>query len=459
MPHTQNSHFPNQSNGSKPHSDSSASAPSSSDWSSATTDLLEALPRPWTRGLLYFLIAFVAVVLPWAMFYKVEETGTARGRLEPKDGTVKVEAPLSGRFAGVEVANVPVSKGDTVEAGDVLLKLDSQSLHFDLRQAQAQLEGLQGRLSQLKPIQQQLKVSTNTQRLQNQAQVSEKQAQIDQTQRRLNSLKNIVSLEQTRLERAQNNLQRYRQLFEQGVVSERKVEEVESKRDERAKVLKQLRSQIQQASSELSQRKSAHERVKSRGKMAVIESERQLQQLQSQIAELQGNINQTRSRIQSLQHELQQRVIKAPTDGIIFKLPINKSDEVIQANQLVAKIAPQNNSLVLRADIATSESGSLHEGMDVKLKFDAYPYQDYGLVEGELLDISPTSQEQKTAQGKATTFDLEIGLEQSCIPTKDHCIPLEAGDTATAEVVVRERRVIDYVIDPFKKLQEGGIQL
>ncbi len=49
----------------------------SADWSFATKELLDALPQRWTRGLLYFLIVFVAIALPWGMLSQVDETGSA----------------------------------------------------------------------------------------------------------------------------------------------------------------------------------------------------------------------------------------------------------------------------------------------------------------------------------------------------------------------------------------------
>ncbi len=73
------------------------------EWSEATQELLDALPQVWTRGLLYFLLVFVAIILPWAMFSEVDETGTARGRLEPKGNTVKLDAPVAGTVAEINV--------------------------------------------------------------------------------------------------------------------------------------------------------------------------------------------------------------------------------------------------------------------------------------------------------------------------------------------------------------------
>jgi HlyD family secretion protein len=109
--------------------------------------------------------------------------------------------------------------------------------------------------------------------------------------------------------------------------------------------------------------------------------------------------------------------------------------------------------------MATNESGFLQKGLPVKLKFDAYPFQDYGIVEGKLLDISPTTSEMETPSGKVAAYKLEIGLNQNCIPINDECIPLRPGDTATAEVIMRQRRIIDFLLDPFKKLQQGGLKL
>jgi HlyD family secretion protein len=131
MPHTLNSHVPPQQNSNKHHKYSSPienlpdsthsnngktpapkSAPSSDDWSSATQELLDALPRVWTRGLLYFLVAFAGIVLPWAMLSKVDETGSARGRLEPKGKTIRLDAPVAGTVAAIQV-----KEGEAVKTG------------------------------------------------------------------------------------------------------------------------------------------------------------------------------------------------------------------------------------------------------------------------------------------------------------------------------------------------------
>lgn len=429
------------------------------DWSYATEELLEALPRPWTRGLLYVLMIFVAIALPWSMLYEIEITGIARGRLEPEEETTKVEAPLETQPSGVRVKTVHVREGSQVKAGQPLMELDSESLRLESKQAIAKLETYQASLLQLKPVEQQLQVLINTQRLQNQAQISEQQAQIDQTKQRLNSFKSLSEIVKSRLSKAERDLQRHQELLQEGVIPKRTVEEIESKYEEQKIGLEQMYSQIQEAESELSQRKSAYERIKRTGQLAIIQSEQQLQQFRSQIAETQGNINQSKSQIQSIENQLQKRIIKAPISGIIYNLPISKSEAVIAAGTLLAEIAPHGNSLILRADMATTESGFLYKNMEVNLKFDAYPYQDYGVIKGHLLEVSPTSNVKSTAQGDIALFKLKVNFQQKCIQSEKKCIAFKPGDTATAEVITRRRKVIDFVIDPFKKLQQGGMKM
>ena len=193
--------------------------------------------------------------------------------------------------------------------------------------------------------------------------------------------------------------------------------------------------------------------------MTILESERQIKELQSQLADIRGEIDQTQSQIKSLEYQLQQRIIRSPIDGTIFRLPAANVGAVVQPDQLVAEVAPQGATLMVKAQIATTESGSLREGMDVKVKFDAYPFQNYGVLAGMLIRKSPTSTVTETAEGKITTFDLDIALDQHCIPAKHECIALKPGDTVIAEVIIRRRRVIDFILDPFKQLQTGGLKL
>ncbi|MCC5651689.1 HlyD family secretion protein [Nostoc sp. XA013] len=474
------------------------------DWYYGTEELLDALPRLWTRSLLYVVFGFIVIILPWSMLSKVDETGSARGRIEPKGATQKLDTPASG-----SITFVRVKEGETVKAGQILLELDSDVLKTQLEQANLKLGGLQNRQGSLEILKNQLIISVQTQKQQNQAQQLAKLSQVEQAQQNLNTLKatynfqnaqQLAKVNQTQqalgsgkavykvaeinFQGAQEKVPRYQKAYEQGVISQDRFSEVKQLEKENyqllvkaqteisqaqsslqeqqniyQKTLLQAQSEIQQASLRLQQEQRNYQSLIHTGKLAELQIQEQLKELQTQINSLKSEIAQTRSQILSIKIELRQRVVRSPIDGVIFELPTTKAGAVVQIGQRIAQIAPEHAGLVLKANMPNTESGFMKVGMPVKIKFDAYPFQEYGIVEGKVNWISPDSKSRETPQGNIETYELEITLKQPYIKNGDKHIPLTAGQTATAEVIVRQRRMIDYMLDPFKKLQKSGLEL
>lgn len=424
------------------------------EWSSVTKEIIDTLPLVWTRGLVYFLLIFAATILPWAMLSKVDETGSARGRLEPQGKVLKLDAPVSGTVTAINI-----KEGQTITKGQTLLKLDSELARAELQQTQAKLEGLHNRISQLELLKNQSIASSRTQQLQNQAQDSEQLAQLNQIQQRLNSSKRVHILEKGRLKVAENDVKRHKYLWKQGAISKTKLEEVEGAMLERKRLSEQAQSDIEQATTEIAKQKSTNQRNQRTGELSILETQKQLKELQSQHVDVQSEIAQTKKQIYYLRLQMQQRTLLAPTDGTIFQLTVNHAGAVLQPGQTVAQVAPKGVPIIFRAEIPSTESGFLRIGMPVKLKFDAYPFQEYGVLEGNLSWISPDSKIVETPQGKQENYELEITLKQTYIQNQNKRVYLTPGQTATADVIVRQRRIIDFLLDPFKKLQKDGLKL
>jgi HlyD family secretion protein len=424
------------------------------DWSTSSQDLLNSLPKGWTRSLLHLLVVFTVVALPWAMLTKVDETGQARGVLQPKGAVYRMDAPVAGTVIAVNV-----KKGQVVQAGQVLLELGSETLHANLQQTRAELNSQLDRLTQLESTKNQLLIATSTQRQQNQAQQSEKFSQIEQIRQNLRYNRTAVDLATNRLKKDQREVDRYRDLQEEGVVPAVKVTEVERVADESLRMQQQTKADRQQAEVKLQELQSSHESLVHSGELAVLKIQEQLDNLTGQITSLQADIIKSRSQIQSLGAQIEQRKIRAPRSGILFELAVEKEAAVVQPGQLVAQIAPQNTTLILKAQMPSQESGFLAVDLPVRLKFDAYPFQDYGVTPGRISWVSPTSRVIDTPQGQTEVFDVEVSLDRTQIASIETIVTLNAGQSATAEVIVRQRRLIDFVLDPFRQLQQGGLKL
>ncbi len=483
------------------------------EWSISTRELVDTLPQLWSRGLLYLLLVFATVIAVWAMLFQVDEVGRARGRLEPKGKTTRLDAPVEGK-----VANVLVREGQVVNAGQPILELDSEIIHNDLSQIQTKLDGQLSRLVQLEGIRNQLRLAIVAQQQQNQAQASEKAAQLQQAQQTLSTnqvslplqtseklaqlkqaeqdlkaAEDAAILAENRWQKDQAEIGRYKRLQQDGIVPEIQIVQAERTADEslrlrdqaKAEILKaqqrlqeqesnyeklmqQLNSDLKQAKNRLAEQESNQQSLLQSGELALLKGQQQLKEVESQIVDLHTEITQAQSQEKSLGFQIKQRIVRAPIQGTVFQLPIQHPGAVLQVGQMVAQIAPQDSRWILRAQLSSKDSGFVRVGLPARIKFDAYPFQNYGIVSGRVSWVSPDSKplspQLNLTSGTQSTqdegfFELEIQLQQDYIQTYNQRIVLKPGQTAVAEVVTRQRRVIDFFLDPFRGLQDSKLGL
>ena len=484
-----------------------------SDWAESTRETIDTLPRVSLRAILYALLILLAGVIPWMMFAKVDEIGTATGKLEPKGRVVQLDSPANGT-----VVEIAVKEGETVKAQQPIIELDSELIDSELEQQQQKIVGQQNQLNQLKLLQNQQSLSLRTQEQQNLAQQFEKEALIDQARQNVTSLKAAYEAQlaekEAQLEQAEEAIKasesahqtakiraaaaiekvpRYRSAYEQGALSKDLLSEAQQQAQEYQENITQTASEIAQARAAYTEQQNGYEKLRQQtiaeieqaqlrlaeqqrgldslsksNSLAVLKSQEESKNTEAQIATLEGEISQTKSLIKGAEYQMQQRVLYAPIKGTVFQLPIKKPGAVVQMGQMIAQIAPEDSQLILRGKMRSQESGFLEIGLPVNIKFDAYPFQDYGVIPGRLTWISPDSRVTQTPNNAESLpvdsqssdfFEVEIELERNYIETPERTVTLTPGQTATAEIVIRQRRLADIILEPFKSLQKGGIQL
>ena len=78
--------------------------------------------------------------------------------------------------------------------------------------------------------------------------------------------------------------------------------------------------------------------------------------------------------------------IKSPVDGIVFDLQPAAPGFVVNSNFPILKIVPIDD-LVARVFIPNQNIAFLKKGQKVKIRLDAYPYNEFGELEGEVESI------------------------------------------------------------------------
>ncbi len=187
-----------------------------------------------------------------------------------------------------------------------------------------------------------------------------------------------------------------------------------------------------------------------------LEQQQKIQQLEVELTQLKAKIAETKTLLAQAQTKLKQRFLYAPVDGVISSLNVRNTGEVVQLGQTIAEIAPNHTPLILQATLPNNEAGFVKNGMTVQIKFEAFPYQEYGVVTGKVISISPDT---KPDERLGAVYRVEVSLNRDFVTAHHQKVKFKAGQTAIADIVIRQRRIVDILLDPIRQLQKGGVTL
>jgi multidrug efflux pump subunit AcrA (membrane-fusion protein) len=184
-------------------------------------------------------------------------------------------------------------------------------------------------------------------------------------------------------------------------------------------------------------------------------SESQLRQLMvnrpvAETLEQQNRIARLQSEITAAELALQHTTITAPVGGIVTTMEVRGSGEVLQSGQTIATIAPNGAKLVVEAQVLNKDIAFIEKGLPAKLKFDAFPFQDYGLIEGTVIDVSPDAQIDKEL---GSFYKVTIAPRNTEIAAKGRKLSLRPGLAVTAEIVTERKSILSLILEPFRKLK------
>ncbi|EKQ70928.1 multidrug resistance efflux pump [Leptolyngbyaceae cyanobacterium JSC-12] len=448
-------------------------------WSNALQTVLDRPPAKLPNQLLASSVLFCAAFATWAAVGQIDEVGRAQGRLIPQGETYKVNPVVSGK-----VANVYVQESQLVRAGQVIAKLDdaiarnlvewSVQAHSNYEKERLQVEALIDK-TRLEVQTQQAIANAAIQAqdaaiAQVRAKIESQKAAIWQAEDRAATSRLLLNQLQANAAVQQERLSRFEYLVNEGALAREQLFQAQQQLADRQRSMtqqlgdiqqslseaKRLRADLQQVFAEFNRLQAERTRKYAEAQEMQLQSQQKVQQLLVQKTQLQAKIQQNFKQFKQAKAELEQLTLKAPATGIISTLNIRKSGDVAQAGHAIAEIAPEGAPLVLAAALPTREAGFVKVGDPVQIKFDAYPYQDYGTLSGKVITISPDI---KSDERLGAVYRVEIALERSSLTRDQQAIALKAGQTATAEIVTRRRRIAEVLLDPIRKLQETNLSL
>ncbi len=164
--------------------------------------------------------------------------------------------------------------------------------------------------------------------------------------------------------------------------------------------------------------------------------------------QINSKIEQTRIKLKENRYKKSKTLIKSPVTGKIFESQKLIKDYFAQNGELLLKVIP-DTPLEAKIYIPNSQIGQLREQMKVDVRVDAFPFTTYGDIEGKIKSIA---EESKTISQNDPNFYYEtiISLEKQFIEKNDKKYFLKAGESISANLILKDRPVIFIFSDIFK---------
>jgi hemolysin D len=446
----------------------------------AALEIVETPPSPLGRAIGATLIGLFVLALAWSSLSHVDIVATAPGKIIPT-GYSKVIQPFE---TGV-VRAILVANGQNVNAGDVLIELDStinegeivhlrsdlQSAQLDISRIHAALSDTDDPLAAFQPpeganpaliaIQRQFLLAQVTehrakiaaldgQRTQKEAELGTISATVDKLEAVIPTIEERVNIRKT-LNEYGNKLQYY-------------------------EVLQQLTESQQERLVQKSHLKEARAAV-----AAIIETRGQTKAefrrtLFSELTEAERKAAGLAADLSKAEQRTKLQQLTAPVSGIVQQLAVHTVGGVVTPAQSLMVIVPNDSSLEIEAMVSNHDVGFVHAGDEVEIKVDTFDFTRYGLLHGRVLSISSDAIVRDASTDKASdkqpgsnaassepkgqelTYAARISVDRMQMQVEDKKVNLSPGMAVTAEIKTGSRLIIGYLLSPLIKYKQESLR-
>jgi membrane fusion protein, peptide pheromone/bacteriocin exporter len=182
------------------------------------------------------------------------------------------------------------------------------------------------------------------------------------------------------------------------------------------------------------------EEAKNQSKLTV---EAQLSQWESRKLQYEKELREVQASISQLEKEKERFVIKAPVSGTLQNAGGIYPGGVVFTNQMLGEISP-DSGLVVEAYIPPKDIGFIKEGMKVRFQIDAFNYNQWGMAEGVVEEVS----NDVLVIDSTPVFKVRCSLGQDHLELKNgYRGKLKKGMTLNARYIVTQRSLYQLLYD------------
>jgi membrane fusion protein len=381
---------------------------------------------------LVFILLSLLLLLHQANFSRKE---TVVGYLKPSSGVVRIHSQRSA-----VLKQLYVQDGSMVRAGQKLALLSSDEY---LAAGQSLTEHLQSSLS--------LQLMLNTQKRHEIIQSFDQQrqqlsAQIDNIKQQLTDNQRQQTLLSERIDLQSQRLLSQQELAHKGHLPKLQLEQ----QQDQHLMLQQQLAEVQTLAQSILQQQIQWE---NQLQTLPVEQQRQLQQLQAERLQFEQQKTELLARGEVL--------LTAPVAGRVTNLVVSMGQQ-LQGSQVLMQLLPESGFLYAQLLVPTRAFGFIQPGQTTWLRFDAFPYQRFGLYQGEVSQLSKAvlmaQDPDSPVQIQEPVYQVQVQLNQQFIEAYGEQLPLQAGMLLSADIVLEQRSVLSWLLEPLFSLK-GRFQI
>ncbi len=391
----------------------------------------------------------------WAATTELSGAVIAPGQLVVQSDVKKVQHPTGG-----VVATLNVQDGDSVAAGDVIIRLDDTVTRANLAivvKSLQQLEARQARLeaerdgvatvdfpgtlrqhaadpevARLIAGETKLFELRRSAREGQKAQLAERAAQLNEE---IGGLASQIAAKEREIELIGQELTGVRDLWEKKLVSIQRVNELERQ----AARLEGERGQLVAATAQAKGRISEIE-------LQVIQIDQDMRsEVATELRDIQGKVAELVERQIAAEDELRRIDIRAPQSGRVHELAVHTVGGVIGPGEVLTLIVPVADDLTVEVKIAPQDIDQVQIGQAAVLRFSAFNQRTTPEVDGEVTRVSADlTLDERTG---LSYYTARIGLLEGEV-ARLQGLSLAPGMPVEAFIQTGERTVLSYLTKP-----------
>lgn len=395
-------------------------------------------------------VGFVLFLL-WASIARVDEVTRGQGRVIPSS---KVQIIQSAEPSTVK--EILVRSGQTVNKGQLLVRLDNTASQSELGQLETENQRLGQRAARLasegggaggcvgEACGDEARLA-QVRRSSLQSQLAALSAAVEQRSRDAREGQETAAALEANLKLAREQVGMLAPLAAKGVVpqtelltAQREVVDIQGRLAAARQAISRSQAATREAQAEVSRARFDFQQ----------EALNERSQLTTKIA-----VNQ--ETIRGAEGRLARSEIRAPTRGVVNDLLVNTVGGYVNAGEQIMQIVPLGDKLLIETRVTPRDIAFIKVGDPANVKVTAYDFSIYGGLKGKVVRVSADSIYDEVE--RQAYFTVVVETSNSYLVSNGKRLPITPGMLCDVEILTGKKSVLSYLLKPVLKVSSSAL--